>query len=157
MKNQNVKNELLEVPYMKNMKYIKNICAFNLIFLLFSSCDYFACYRFIVINNTNYDLVIKTSTKIYDNGFNFPDSIHVVKQGERIEFLQDLGVCSKHYIPDDIYITEDIIPKTSKFDMYIDGELQKTLRLRSNWGFDNRKQEGIYTLHVTHEHLEKRE
>jgi hypothetical protein len=136
---------------------MKYICTVSLFFLLFSSCDYFANYRFIVVNNTNYDLVIKTSTKIYDNGFNFPDSIHVVKPGEKIEFWQDLGVCGKHYIPDDIYVAEDTIPKTSKFDMYIDGELQRALRLRSNWRYENRKQEGSYTLYIIPEYLEKKE
>jgi hypothetical protein len=122
---------------------------------LFSSCDYFACYRFIIINDTNYDLLIKTSTKVYDNGFYFSDSIHVVKQGEKIEFFQDLGVCSKHYIPDDIYNVEDIIPETSMFDMYIDGRIQQTLRLRLNWMYESRKQEGIYTLHIIPEYLEE--
>jgi hypothetical protein len=128
---------------------MKNIYSFNLIFLLLSSCDYFASYDFIVINDTNYDLIIKTSAKIYDNGFHFPDSVHVIKQGERMSFVQDLGPCGRHYIPDDIYIAEDTIPKTSKFDMYIDGKLQRTLRLRLNWKYKSKKQAGIYTLHVT--------
>jgi hypothetical protein len=124
------------------MKYI----YISLVFLLFSSCDYFACYNFIVINDTNYDLIIKTSTQIYDNGFYFPDSIHVIKQGKKMSFIQDLGICDKHYIPDDIYATEDTIPKNSKFDIYIDGELHKTLRLRLNWKYEGREQEGIYCL-----------
>jgi len=137
------------------MKNIKHICIFSLIFLFFSGCDYFACYRFVVINDTNYDLIIKTSTKIHDNGFYFSDSVHVIKQGEEKEFVQDLGVCSKHYIPEDIYAGEDIIPQLSKFDMYVDDiKIQDTWRLRVNWRYESRKQEGIYTLHVIPEYLE---
>jgi len=135
---------------------MKNILVLSFI-LLFTSCDPVVFYRFIIINETDNNLVIKTSTKIYDNGFHFPDSIHVVKKGDKIEFFQELGICNIHYIPDDIYMAEDTIPKTSKFDMYINGELQKALRLRANWEFVNKKLEGIYSLHVTVEDVEKKQ
>jgi hypothetical protein len=127
----------------------------QVLMLLFSSCDYFACYRFIVINDTNHKLVIKTSTKIYDNGFFFSDSIHLIKQGEKIEFIQNLGLCNKHYIPEDSYILEDTIPKTSKFDIYVNEKLERTLNLRLIWEYESKTQEGIYTLHVTPKILEE--
>jgi hypothetical protein len=136
------------------MRNIKNI-LYCFLLLSFSSCDYFACYRFVVINNTNHELLIKTSAKIYDNGFYFSDSIHTIKQGEKIEFVQDLGLCNRYYIPDDSYLPEDIIPKTSKFDIFVDWESKSYLRLRTNWEYESKTQEGTYTLHIVPEILEK--
>jgi hypothetical protein len=133
---------------------MKKICTFSIICLLFSGCDYFASYHFVVTNDTNYKIVIKTSAKVYDNGFYFSDSVHVLKYGNTVEFDQDLGVCGKYYVPEDIYIGEDIIPEISKFDIYADGKLQKTLRLRSNWEYEGRRQVGVYTLRITPECLE---
>jgi hypothetical protein len=137
---------------------MKNVYVFCIFFLLLfvSGCDYFACYRFVVINDTSHKLVIKTSEKINDNGFYFSDSIHAVQKGEKIEFVQDLGLCNKHYIPDDNYISEDVIPNTSKFDIFVDGELKRTLRLRLNWEYEPKTQEGIYTLHITPEMLDEK-
>jgi hypothetical protein len=136
------------------MKNIYAVCIFFLL-SLFSSCDYFACYRFVVINDTNRDVTIKTSVKIYDNGFYFSDSIHLIKQGEKIEFIQDLGTCNKYYTPEDSYILEDNVPSVSKFDIFVDDELQRTLRLRLNWEYESKIREGAYVLHITSEILEK--
>ncbi|GHT62555.1 hypothetical protein AGMMS50239_16200 [Bacteroidia bacterium] len=130
------------------MKKINIFCICFLL-LLFSGCDYFACYRFVVINNTDHEVVIKTSAKISDNGFYFADSIHTIKPGRKVEFFQDLGLCNKSYIPEDSYAVEDTIPKTSIFDVFVDGELNRTLRLRLNWEYESKTQVGIYTLRIT--------
>jgi hypothetical protein len=131
-----------------NNKKINIFCIFFLLLLL-SGCDYFACYRFVVINNTGHEVVIKTSAKNYDNGFYFVDSIHTIKPRENVDFFQDLGLCNKSYVPEDSYAVEDTIPKTSKFDIFVDGELNRTLRLRLNWEYESKTQVGIYTLHIT--------
>jgi hypothetical protein len=130
------------------MRNIYIFCIFFLL-LLVSSCDYFASYHFVVINSTNHKIVIKTSAKIYDNGFYFSDSIHTIKQNGKIEFTQDLGLCNKSYIPEDSFMQGDTIPKTSKFDIFIDGELKTALRLRLNWVYEAKTHSGIYTLNIT--------
>jgi hypothetical protein len=136
------------------MKNIQIFCIFFLL-LLFSSCDYFACYRFVVKNNTNYQIVIKTSAKIYDNGFYFSDSIHAIRHGEEVDFFQDLGVCNKSYIPEDNYTIEDTVPSSSKFDIFVNGELKNHLRLRLNWEYEHKTQVGTYTLRITPEILDE--
>jgi hypothetical protein len=44
------------------MKNINTLYIFLLFFLL-SSCDYFACYQFVITNDTNNKVEIKTSEK----------------------------------------------------------------------------------------------
>ena len=134
---------------------MKKICALSLFVLLFSSCDYFVYYRFIIINDTTHDLVIKTSSRINDNEFYFSDTIHIVKSGKQIEFHQDFGIRGKNFIPDDLYLLEDTIPNVSKFDIYVNGKLQRKLRLREYWNYESMVREGKYTLHVVTENLEK--
>lgn len=129
------------------MKTIKIFCICFLL-LSFLSCDYWASYCFVIKNNTNNEMIIKTSTEMYDNRFYLPDSIYTIKQGAEITFFQDLGICSKHYIPTDDFLQEDTIPKVSQFDIYVNGELRNTLRLRSNWEYKSKEQTGIYILRV---------
>jgi hypothetical protein len=132
-----------------------NVFCISFLFLLFPSCDYFAYYRFVVINDAEHELVIKTSAKISDNGFYFSDSIHTIQKGEKVEFYQDLGLCNKHYVPEDSYTAEDTIPRTSKFDIFVDEEVKSNLRLRFNWEYESKSQVGIYTLHITPAILDK--
>jgi len=135
------------------MKYFKYISVFFAL-IVFSSCDYTACNRYIIINDTNSDLVIKTNIQTLHIGLHFSDTIHIVESKKQIKFSQDLGICGKKYIPGDIYHIKDSVPFTSKFDMYIDRKLQNELRLRSNWEYIAKEREGIYTLHITTELLE---
>lgn len=125
--------------------------------LLFSSCDYFYSYDYEIINDTAYEVIIKTSTNPNYYELHLPDSIYQIKQGEKVIFSQYLGSCGKNYIPEDIYLQNDSIPSASKFDIFVDGVHHKNLRLRLYWNYESKKRIGIYTLRIAPEILQKQD
>lgn len=126
----------------------------SILILLATGCDYFENSDFRVINESSKPIVIKTIIDTYDHGVRFNDSIHSVPPGEIIEFHQDLGLTGKNNIPPDYYEPLDTIPPVTRFDIFVDGKLYDTLRLRQFWRFSAREQVGTYTLTITEELLD---
>jgi|GEM_PF-6546142 hypothetical protein len=124
-----------------------------LILILATGCDYFENSDFRVINESSKAIVIKTIIDPDDHGIRFNDSIHSVPSGGDIEFHQGRGLTGKNDIPPDYYEPLDTIPPVTRFDIFVDGKLYDTLRLRQFWKFSAREQVGTYTLTITEELL----
>jgi len=137
---------------------IKNALC-SIIVLILQSCDYVAWDKFVVINNTENVVVIKIpqNTQNRDNGFHFKenDTVQIIEPGGKKDFFQSLGPCNANYVAKDSYYEDDTIPNISRFDIFIDGKLYNSLRLRSNWEFVSDGMVGTYTLKITPDILEE--
>jgi hypothetical protein len=127
------------------------------LFICFSlaSCDYSETCDYVILNKTSDTIEIKTIIGYYDNGIDFYDSIHRIIPGEKLNFLQDLGLCGSNYYPPDYFSLNDTIPPVTRFDIFISDKLFDTLRLRKFWIHSSRKQIGTYTLTITQELIDE--
>ncbi|MDL2243440.1 hypothetical protein LJB84_01165 [Bacteroidales bacterium OttesenSCG-928-J19] len=134
------------------MKNIIQLAILILFSISLESCDFFESRDFIIINKTDSEIIIKTakgSDCIY-----YADSIHIIEPNKQIKFYEDMGICGRNYYPDDYFKSEELLPPSNKFDIYIsDILIKQEIRLRPNWTFKSEKQVGIYTLEITNELL----
>lgn len=144
---------IVVIRFQSNSTYI----TYFFLTLLFSSCDYLYNYDFEIINETEHEVIIKTSINPVHYGLLLSDSIYRIKQGEKLVFVEQAGICGKHYVPEDYYTPEDSIPPAPKFDIFINDTLTNNLRLRSNWVYQATERTGTYTLKITPEILNETE
>ncbi|UII22269.1 hypothetical protein [Fulvivirga ligni] len=130
----------------------KNISFLFVVSCLFS-CDYFADYTYKVVNESSEAITIHAQSD--QGGFRIQDSLTVLQEGEFLKISEDLGTSGKHHIPEDNYTSTDTIPPISRFLIVINDHEYDTLRFRHFWDYEGTERNGIYTLTITDELLEK--